>query len=51
MSKKKETTFKVGRDAGTGEFKTVREAQRDKEGSIVETIHRPATTKKPTKGK
>ena len=31
-------TFKVGRDAGTGYFKSVKAAQRDKKGSVVETM-------------
>jgi hypothetical protein len=30
--------FKIGRDAGTGKFKPVKEAQKDKQGSVVETI-------------
>lgn len=34
-------TRKIGRDAGTGQFKPVKEAQRDKQGSIVETIKIP----------
>jgi len=37
------STRKIGRDAGTGQFKPVAEAQADKEGSVVETIK---TTKK-----
>lgn len=40
----KKTTFKVGRDAGTGEFKPVDAARRDKQGSVVETITRPSNT-------
>lgn len=36
------TTFKIGRDAGTGQFKPVAEARRDKPGSVVETIKVPA---------
>lgn len=31
-------TRKIGRDAGTGQFKPVKEAERDKKGSVVETI-------------
>ena len=31
-------TRKIGRDAGTGQFKPVKEALKDKKGSIVETI-------------
>lgn len=38
----KVTTVKVGRNAGTGQFIPVREAQNDKRGSVVETIKRPA---------
>ena len=37
--------MKIGRDASTGQFKTVKSAQADKKGSVVETI------KKPSKGK
>ena len=37
-------TRKIGRDAGTGRFKSVEDAKRDKKGSIVETI--PAKPKK-----
>lgn len=29
---------KIGRDAGTGKFKSVKAAQKDKQGSVVETI-------------
>ncbi|WP_278186895.1 hypothetical protein [Stenotrophomonas sp.] len=39
-------TKKIGRDAGSGKFKPVKEAQRDKAGSIVETIK---TSPKPKK--
>lgn len=38
-------TRKIGRDAGTGHFKPVKEAQKDKQGSIVETIKVPASPK------
>ena len=34
----KKSTFKVGRDARTGEFIPVREAQRRKATAVVETI-------------
>jgi len=34
-------TRKIGRDAETGLFKTVKDAQKDKKGSIVETIKIP----------
>ena len=37
MAKKKKT-FRVGRDAETGEFITVKEAERRKKTAIVETI-------------
>ena len=43
-------TRKIGRDAGTGQFKPVKEAQKDKQGSIVETIKTP-TKPTPKKGK
>ncbi len=36
--KKKSNTFKVGRDAGTGRFITVKDAQRRKKTAVVETI-------------
>ena len=35
-------TKKIGRDAGTGQFKPVKEAQKDKKGSVVETIKTPS---------
>ncbi|APW37133.1 hypothetical protein RD110_07935 [Rhodoferax koreense] len=38
-------TRKIGRDAETGLFKPVKEAEKDKKGSVVETIKIPA--KKP----
>jgi hypothetical protein len=37
---------KVGRDAGTGQFKPVKDAQKDKQGSIVETMKKPPPKKK-----
>jgi hypothetical protein len=41
---------KIGRDAGTGQFKPVKEAQRDKRGSVVETIKsRPPAPPPPKK--
>lgn len=46
-------TRKIGRDAGTGQFKPVADAKKDKDGSIVETIvipPKPPAKKKP-KGK
>ena len=35
---KKKNSFKIGRDAKTGEFITVEEAERRKKTAIVETI-------------
>lgn len=43
-------TRKIGRDAETGHFKPVKEAQKDKKGSVVETIKIPAKAASP-KGK
>ena len=40
---------KIGRDAGTGKFKPVKDAERDKKGSVVETIKIPP--KPPSKPK
>ena len=34
-------TMKIGRDAGTGQFKPVKEAQKDPKHTVVETIKRP----------
>lgn len=44
-------TFKIGRDAGDGKFKPVKEAQRDRDGSTVETIPKrgPEKPSKPKK--
>jgi hypothetical protein len=33
--------MKIGRDASSGRFKTVKAAQADKKGSIVQTIKSP----------
>lgn len=38
-------TRKIGRDAETGKFKPVKDAQKDKKGSIVETIKTPPKKK------
>lgn len=38
MTKKSNKTFKVGRDAKTGEFITVKEAERRKSTTVVERI-------------
>lgn len=40
----KSGTRQVGRDAGTGQFKPVKDAQRDKQGSVVEKIPNRAPT-------
>ena len=40
MASKKPTTTKVGRDARTGKFIPVKEAQHRKNTAIVETIRR-----------
>ncbi len=44
-------TKKIGRDAGTGKFKSVKDAQKDKKGSIVETIKTPTKKVTPPKKK
>lgn len=38
MAKKKTRTRKIGRDAGSGRFISVKEAQRRKKTAVVETI-------------
>jgi hypothetical protein len=38
MSNKKGTTTKIGRDAKTGQFIPVKEAERRKSTAVVETI-------------
>ena len=40
MSSAKKPTHKIGRDARTGEFITVKEAQRRPSTTVVETIKR-----------
>jgi hypothetical protein len=40
---------KIGRDAETGKFKPVKDAEKDKKGSIVQTL--PASKKQPKKSK
>ena len=35
------TTFKIGRDAGNGQFITVKEAERRPKTTVVETIKTP----------
>ncbi len=42
-------TKKIGRDAGTGKFITVKEAQLNKKGAIVETIKTPSQKPAPKK--
>jgi hypothetical protein len=41
MSAKKPETHKIGRDAKTGEFIPVKDAQRRPSTAVVETIKRP----------
>jgi hypothetical protein len=38
---------KIGRDAGTGKFETVKKAQKDKDGAVVETIRTPSKPSSP----
>ena len=38
MGKKKSGPRKIGRDAGTGQFMPVKEAERKKKTAVVETI-------------
>ncbi len=38
MAEKKSTTYKVGRDAGTGRFIPVKVAKRRKKTAVVETV-------------
>ena len=49
MAVKKTTEFEVGRDAGTGQFIPVSDAERRPKTTIVETIERPSNTHKPGK--
>ena len=42
MPRKKTRTVKVGRDAGTGRFISVKKAQQRKKTAIVQTIKRKA---------
>lgn len=41
--------MKIGRNAGTGRFMTVKQAQANKKGAVVETIKRPTPPKPPKK--
>lgn len=43
------STKKIGRDAETGKFKPVKDAQKDKKGSVVETIKVPPKKSPPPK--
>jgi hypothetical protein len=40
MATKKSGTYKIGRDATTGRFKSVKDAQRTPTHSVVETMKR-----------
>ncbi|HWW55412.1 MAG TPA: hypothetical protein VN047_00820 [Sphingopyxis sp.] len=40
-------TRKIGRDAGTGKFITIKEAQRRPKGAVVETLHVVKKVKRP----
>jgi len=51
MSKEKTVTFKVGRDAGSGQFTTVKEARSEPKTHVVETIKRPISSPPPAKGR
>ena len=42
-------TRKIGRDAETGKFKPVKSAEKDKKGSVVETIKITHPKPKPNK--
>jgi hypothetical protein len=44
-------TRRIGRDAGTGLFKSVKDAEKDKKGSVVETIKVPLKPPAPPKKK
>jgi hypothetical protein len=44
-------TRKVGRDAGDGRFIPVKDAQKDKQGAVVERIKYPDPKPAPKKGK
>lgn len=45
MSKKSSNTRKIGRDAGTGKFIPVKDAERRKNTAVVETIKTPKKNK------
>lgn len=42
---KESKPLKIGRNAGTGQFITVKKAQKDKKGSVVETLKKRGTAK------
>lgn len=42
------TTRKIGRDAGSGRFITVKEARRRPKGTVVETLHTVKKVRRPT---
>lgn len=44
-------TSKIGRNASSGEFTTVQQAQAKPSTHVVETIKRPSPTTPPKKGK
>ena len=48
---KKSDTFKVGRDAGTGRFIPVKDAERRKKTAVVETIKKSDHEYSPTPGR
>lgn len=47
MASKAPPPQKIGRDAGTGQFIPVREAERHPRTTVVETIRRPAPAPAP----
>ena len=46
MASKTSKTYKIGRSAVTGRFKTVKAAEHDKNRSVVETMKKPTGKKK-----
>jgi hypothetical protein len=46
MARKKSGTRKIGRDAGTGKFISIKESNRRKRTAIIETIKNPKRKKK-----
>jgi len=45
------TTKKIGRNAGTGKYEPVKEAEKDKKGAVVETIKPRPKSPPPKNGK